>query len=198
MDADTLAHAFEPFFTTKEKDKGTGLGLATVYGIVVQSGGDVLVTSEPGAGATFRVLLPAATYAKDDEPEEQASAASDGNGEGTILLVEDEDTIRRLVTEVLSRSGYTVLDAPAGDAALELMRSHDGRIDLLLTDVVMPGMSGPDLARTATGEQPSLRVLFTSGYANDRDGLVGGPDVAFIGKPFSPQALVAKVREVLG
>jgi PAS domain S-box-containing protein len=196
MDAETLSHAFEPFFTTKEKDKGTGLGLATVYGIVAQSGGEVLVSSEPGAGTTFRVLLPAAVCPADDEPEQQATAPTDSTGMETILLVEDEDTIRRLVAEVLGRSGYTVLDAPAGDAALEVLRSHGGRIDLLLTDVVMPGMSGPDLARVATVERPSLRVLFTSGYTNEPDEVLGEA-AAFIGKPFSPQALVAKVREVL-
>ncbi len=116
-------------------------------------------------------------------------------GAQTILVVEDEDTIRRLVRDVLGRSGYTVLDAPAGDAALELLRANE--VDLLLTDVVMPGMSGPDLARMAVAERPSLRVLFTSGYTNEPEELLAEPDAAFIGKPFSPQSLVAKVREVL-
>ena len=195
MDNDTLAHVFEPFFTTKTKDEGTGLGLATVYGIVAQSGGDVLVTSEPGAGSTFRVLLPLSRGAvtAPAEPAEEPVA----RGAETILLVEDEEMIRRLVRDVLTRNGYTVYDAPAGAPALELLRGHEGEIDLLLTDVVMPGMSGPTLARIAMDERPSLRVLFTSGYTNEPEQVVGAPDSAFLGKPFSPQALVAKVREVL-
>jgi two-component system, cell cycle sensor histidine kinase and response regulator CckA len=194
MDPDTLTHLFEPFYTTKEKGKGTGLGLATVYGIVAQSGGDVLVESELEHGSSFRVLLPLAAA-----PVAQDAALAQPQltlqGAETILLVEDEDTIRRLVRDVLGRSGYTVLDAPAGDPALELLRANE--VDLLLTDVVMPGMSGPDLARIATGERPSIRVLFTSGYTNEPDELLADPDAAFIGKPFSPQSLVAKVREVL-
>ena len=195
MDAETLSHIFEPFFTTKSKDEGTGLGLATVYGIVTQSGGDVLVTSEPDAGSTFRVLLPlcGGAVTTPDEPAPEPVS----RGAETILLVEDEEMIRRLVRDVLTRSGYTVYDAPAGAAALELLRSHDGEIDLLLTDVVMPGMSGPTLARLATDERPSLRVLFTSGYTNEPEEIVDAPDSAFLGKPFSPHELVAKVREVL-
>jgi two-component system, cell cycle sensor histidine kinase and response regulator CckA len=195
MDTDTLSHVFEPFFTTKSKDEGTGLGLATVYGIVAQSGGDVLVSSAPDAGSIFRVLLPLSEGAVTApvEPVEEPAAP----GAETILLVEDEEMIRRLVRDVLTRSGYTVYDAPAGAPALELLRSHDGEIDLLLTDVVMPGMSGPALARIATDERPSLRVLFTSGYTNEPEQIVGALDSAFLGKPFSPQALVAKVREVL-
>jgi two-component system, cell cycle sensor histidine kinase and response regulator CckA len=195
MDTDTLSHVFEPFFTTKSKDEGTGLGLATVYGIVAQSGGDVLVSSAPDAGSIFRVLLPLSEGAvtAPAEPVEEPAAP----GAETILLVEDEEMIRRLVRDVLTRSGYTVYDAPAGAPALELLRNHDGEIDLLLTDVVMPGMSGPALARIATDERPSLRVLFTSGYTNEPEQIVGALDSAFLGKPFSPQALVAKVREVL-
>jgi two-component system, cell cycle sensor histidine kinase and response regulator CckA len=195
MDTDTLSHVFEPFFTTKSKDEGTGLGLATVYGIVAQSGGDVLVSSAPDAGSIFRVLLPLSEGAvtAPAEPVEEPAAP----GAETILLVEDEEMIRRIVRDVLTRSGYTVYDAPAGAPALELLRSHDGEIDLLLTDVVMPGMSGPALARIATDERPSLRVLFTSGYTNEPEQIVGALDSAFLGKPFSPQALVAKVREVL-
>ncbi|HWN20364.1 MAG TPA: PAS domain S-box protein [Gaiellaceae bacterium] len=195
MDADTLEHVFEPFFTTKSKDEGTGLGLATVYGIVAQSGGDVLVSSAPGIGSTFRVLLPlsAGVVAAPAEPAEALAAS----GAETILLVEDEEMIRRLVRDVLTRSGYTVYDAPAGAPALELLRSHDGEIDLLLTDVVMPGMSGPTLAKIATEERPSLRVLFTSGYTNEPEEIVDAPDSAFLAKPFSPHELVAKVREVL-
>ena len=195
MDADTLSHVFEPFFTTKSKDQGTGLGLSTVYGIVAQSGGDVLVESEPGSGATFRVLLPlceGAVAAAEERPE-----APEAGGAETILLVEDEDMIRKLARDVLTRSGYTVYDAPTGARALEVLRGHEGEIDLLLTDVVMPGMSGPALARVAAGERPSLRVLFTSGYTNEPEAIVDDPDSGFLGKPFTPQELVAKVREVL-
>jgi two-component system, cell cycle sensor histidine kinase and response regulator CckA len=195
MDADTLTHVFEPFFTTKSKDEGTGLGLATVYGIVAQSGGDVLVSSEPGAGSTFRVLLPLSAGAVPAAPEPTDVPAS--RGAETILLVEDEEMIRRLVRDVLARSGYTVYDAPAGAPALELLRSHGDEIDLLLTDVVMPGMSGPTLAKIATDERPALRVLFTSGYTNEPEEIVDAPDSAFLAKPFSPHELVAKVREVL-
>jgi two-component system, cell cycle sensor histidine kinase and response regulator CckA len=197
MPAETLAHLFEPFYTTKSKDGGTGLGLATVYGIVAQSSGEITVDSEPGHGATFRVFLPAVPAPVPSEPSSELPAWAIEPAEETILLVEDEDTIRRLVAEVLSRSGYTVLDAPAGDAALELLNAHGDRIDLLLTDIVMPGMSGADLARAATLARPSLRVLFTSGYTSDPEEVLAGVSAAFIGKPFSPQALVAKVREIL-
>ena len=194
MDADTLSHLFEPFFTTKDTSRGSGLGLATVYGIVAQSGGEVLVVSVLGEGSSFRVLLPLAT--------QQASVAdvvvapsTVTSGTETVLLVEDEDTIRPLVDEVLSRSGYTVLTAPAAAEAIALLRTNS--VDLLLTDVVMPGMSGPDLARIATAERPDLRVLFTSGYTTEPDEVLTGANAAFIGKPFSPKTLVAKVREVL-
>ena len=194
MDSDTLAHLFEPFYTTKDKGKGTGLGLATVYGIVAQSGGEVRVESELDSGSRFSVLLPLAPAPEPvtEAPAEPQLALS---GAETILLVEDEDTIRRLVRDVLGRSGYTVLDAPEGESALELLRANE--VDLLLTDVVMPGMSGPELARLATTERPSLRVLFTSGYTNEPEEILAGPGAAFIGKPFSPKSLVAKVREVL-
>ena len=195
MDADTISHIFEPFFTTKEAGKGTGLGLATVYGIVTQSGGQISVTSEPGSGSRFRVTLPLCVdEAPAGEHEEEPSAP---DGSEHVLLAEDEETIRRLVTEVLTRNGYRVVAASTGDEALELLEQHGSSIDLLLTDVVMPGMSGPDLARAAQLRNPALRVLYTSGYASEPDEAFEDPDVEFIGKPFSPQALVAKVRDVL-
>jgi PAS domain S-box-containing protein len=196
MDPETIAHAFEPFFTTKDAGKGTGLGLATVYGIVTQSGGTITIASEPGQGATFRALFPqtsedaTAPIEREDRPDERT-------GTEGVLLAEDEETIRRLVAEVLSRSGYKVFAASNGDEALRLLEEHGDEIDLLLTDVVMPGMSGPDLARAAVRLRPSLRVLFTSGYTSEPDEAFDDPDVEFIGKPFSPQALVAKVRGVL-
>ncbi len=196
MDSETIAHCFEPFFSTKDPGKGTGLGLATVYGIVTQSGGQVSVTSEPGEGSTFRVVLPLSAddptvpVERDDRPEERT-------GTEGVLLVEDEEMIRRLVREVLSRTGYQVFAAANGDEALRLLEDNGDEINLLLTDVVMPGMSGPDLVRAASRLKPSLRVLFTSGYTSEPDEAFDDPDVAFIGKPFSPQALVAKVRDVL-
>jgi PAS domain S-box-containing protein len=196
IDAETLPHVFEPFFTTKEPGRGTGLGLATVYGIVTQAGGEVAVTSEPGAGAVFRVVLPRMEEAADG-PLEHSENGGERRGTETVLVAEDEETIRRLVTQVLSRSGYRVHAAATGDEALAVLERRRGEVDLLLTDVVMPGMSGPDLARAASAANPDLRVLFTSGYASEPDEAFEDPDVDFIGKPFSPQALVAKVREVL-
>ena len=195
MDADTIPHVFEPFFTTKA-GKGTGLGLATVYGIVKQSGGGISVTSEPGEGSTFRVVLPLSV---DDEPVpvERPERLAERNGTEGVLLAEDEETIRALVREVLTRSGYKVFAAPNGDEAIRLLEQHVGEIDLLLTDVVMPGMRGPDLARAAASLSPNLRVLYTSGYASEPDEAFEDPDVAFIGKPFSPKELVSKVRDVL-
>ena len=196
MDPETIAHAFEPFFSTKGPGKGTGLGLATVYGIVTQSGGQVSVISQPGEGSTFRVVLP---LSADDAtvPVEREERPEERTGTEGVLLVEDEETIRRLVREVLSRSGYKVFAAANGDEALRVLEENSGEIDLLLTDVVMPGMSGPDLARAASLLEPSLRVLFTSGYTSEPDEAFEDLDVEFIGKPFSPQALVAKVRDVL-
>ena len=195
MDAETITHVFEPFFTTKA-GKGTGLGLATVYGIVKQSGGGISVTSEPGEGSTFRVVLPL-SVADEPVPVERPERPAERNGTEGVLLAEDEETIRSLVGEVLTRSGYKVFAAPNGDEAILLLEQHVDEIDLLLTDVVMPGMRGPDLARAAALLSPNLRVLYTSGYASEPDEAFEDPDVAFIGKPFSPKELVSKVRDVL-
>ena len=194
MDAETLAHVFEPFFTTKDVSKGSGLGLSTVYGIVAQSGGEVLVDSTPGEGSCFRILLPVAKQPAADVAAAPAPA-NETDGTETILLVEDEETIRRLLSDALSQSGYAVLAASAAAEAIELLRAND--VDLLVSDVVMSGMSGPDLARIATTERPDLRVLLMSGYTHAPDELLTGPDAAFIGKPFSPKTFVAKVRELL-
>jgi CheY-like chemotaxis protein len=198
MDAATQARIFEPFFTTKEPGKGTGLGLATVYGIVKQSGGHLWVYSEPGRGATFKVYLPRV------EPAAQASASGAAvptalRGAETILLVEDEEEIRALSREILEGYGYTLLVARDAAEALLIAERHLGPIHLLVTDVVMPKMSGRDLAKSLGPTRPETRVLYASGYTDSaivRHGVLG-EGIDFIQKPFSPEALGRKVREVL-
>ncbi len=197
MDAETRRHIFEPFFTTKEKGKGTGLGLATVYGIVRQAGGDVEVVSAPGQGARFTVLLPRAEL---DEAE-ALSGVEDVpvHGSETVLLVEDEAAVRRLAERILGRHGYKILSAKSAEDALTVAHDYPGPIHLLLTDVIMTGDSGAKLARRLGPERPEMRVLFVSGYT---DGAIAhhgvlDPGVAFLQKPFTPDALTTKVREVL-
>jgi two-component system cell cycle sensor histidine kinase/response regulator CckA len=197
MDAGTQAQVFEPFFTTKPVGEGTGLGLATVYGTVKQSGGDVTVTSMLGRGATFRVLLPLADAPAEPVPETTTDTAPDGTE--TILLAEDEDIVRALVRELLEARGYAVLEAAHPEEALELARAHAEPLDLLLTDVVMPGMSGQALAKQVAVLRPDLPVLYTSAYTNGRiaDRLGADGEVNFIQKPFSAEELATKVRAVL-
>ena len=196
MSAEVKAHLFEPFFTTKDVGKGTGLGLATVYGIVHQSDGLIAVDSELGRGTRFRIFLPRA-----EAPAAEASAATPetaASGSGTVLLVEDEAGVRHLARDVLSRYGYRVLEAANGGEALRLAAAHDGPIDLLLTDVVMPGMSGAELAEQFRTVRPAARVLYASGYADDaviRHGVTDG--VPFLQKPFEPDDLVRRVRELI-
>ena len=199
MDAATMARAFEPFFTTKERGKGTGLGLASVYGIVRQSGGHIGLTSAPGAGTTFRIHLPRVEAAVDAAHEAPAVAAP-AAGTETILVAEDEQMVRVLVRKVLEQAGYTVLLAGGGSEALQLAERHTGPIHLLVTDVVMPGMSGRELARQLVTKRAGTKVLFLSGYADDavaRHGVLE-PGTAFMQKPFTPSALARRVREVLG
>ncbi len=197
MGTDVLAHIFEPFYTTKESSKGTGLGLATVYGIVQQSGGCIHVRSEPGQGARFDIHLPVV-----DEPAGETvtrSAPVETTGHETILLVEDDEQVRRLVAQSLRKQGYTVLPATDGLNALEVLADGDARIDLLLTDVMMPNLSGAELARRIGARFPSVKVLFMSGYTDDavlRHGLIE-ERVAFIQKPYTPSQLARKIREVL-
>jgi CheY-like chemotaxis protein len=198
MDAETISQIYEPFFTTKEEGRGTGLGLATVFGIVKQSGGDIVVESIPGQGTTFRVFLPRAHASVDriepDGPSTEAPQSSE-----TILLVEDEVLVRGLERKLLEQRGYTVLEAESVGHALELARDHDGVIDLLLTDVVMPELSGRELAQRLTLVRPEMRILYTSGYAADAISHHGvlEPGIAFLPKPLTATSLAQKVREVL-
>ncbi len=198
MDAETRSHLFEPFFTTKEVGKGTGLGLATVYGIVTQSGGTVSVYSEPGRGTTFKLYLPRVEDAA-GRPVPAGLPAPPVKGSETILVVEDEKAVRSLACEVLKRNGYTVLEARHGDEALAVSDRHEGRIALMLTDMVMPGKRGPDVARQLAAVRPDMKVLYMSGYADSGIVHQGVLDAgtAFLAKPFTPTALARKVREVL-
>ncbi len=196
MDAHTRAHLFEPFFTTKDVGKGTGLGLATVYGIIKQFGGYIWVHSEPGQGATFKIHLPCGEEVADELP---APAVRPPRGSETVLIVEDEESVRSLAQKVLRSEGYTVLDACAGPEALGVRASYTGRIHLLLTDVIMPGMSGRELAEQLIPLDYSMRVLYMSGYTDDamlRRGVLE-KGTAYIQKPFTPDALARRVREVL-
>jgi signal transduction histidine kinase/ActR/RegA family two-component response regulator len=198
IDEQTIAHIFEPFFTTKQLGQGTGLGLSMVYGIVKQSGGSIWVYSEKNCGTTFKVYLPRADEAA--QPIALSSApAKIAAGNETILLVEDDPMVRELSAEVLERKGYEVLEAATPALAIEVCVRRTGTIQLLLTDVVMPGMNGGELARRVQQLRPDIRVLFMSGYTDNavlhtgelRSGL------AFIQKPFTPSALAKKVREIL-
>ncbi len=198
MDKQTLTRIFEPFFTTKEQGKGTGLGLATVYGIIKQSGGDITVYSEPGQGTTFSIYLPATEENSDTSlPAHQNQSLTRHRSE-TILLVEDNDLVRNIVHDVLQTEGYTILETDSGAEALLIARQEQGKIDLLLTDVVMPEMSGGELAEQLQALYPQIKVLFMSGYTDVvvRQKLLSA-EIEFISKPFSPGSLAEKVHQVL-
>jgi two-component system cell cycle sensor histidine kinase/response regulator CckA len=197
MRPEALAHLYEPFFTTKEGGKGTGLGLSTVYGIVRQSGGSISCASEPGQGTTFVVSLPRVAVAV-ARREVRIQARQDGGSE-TVLLVEDEERVRQIATEVLERVGYRVLPEASAAAALARARAHRGRIELLLTDVVLPDMNGRELAERVRAARPDSRVLYTSGYTDEINILTSqtGPGTLFLPKPYDPPALLRCVREVL-
>ena len=198
MDAATQEHIFEPFFTTKQVGKGTGLGLSMVYGIVKQSGGDIMVYSEPGHGSTFKIYLPRVDE-QVQKPKWNGDREERSLGTETILLVEDEEVVRRLVSDILTENGYTVLDAENGKAALAICKVRQEHIDMLLTDVIMPGMGGTELKQAVVEIRPEIKVLFMSGYTDDSIANRGifDADTAFIEKPFTPDALARKVREVL-
>jgi CheY-like chemotaxis protein len=197
MDAEMQAHIFEPFFTTKETGKGTGLGLATVLGIVEQSGGAIRCHSEPGRGTTFKIFLPAVEALKSGGgPAGGLTKASKGSE--VILVVEDEDAVRKLARMVLETSGYAVLEARNGREGLAVCEAHQGTIDLLVTDVVMPELGGRELAQGALKLRPGIKVVFLSGHTQDvilKEGV--GKGTAFLRKPFSPVELMQKVRETL-
>jgi CheY-like chemotaxis protein len=198
MDGGTQERIFEPFFTTKDVGKGTGLGLAMVYGIVKQSGGHITVESEPDRGSRLTVFLPRVA---DPAPAPLAAepAATPLTGDETILLVEDEPDVRALARQILSARGYLVLEAADAQSALALCDQHPGPIDLMLTDVVMPRMSGWQLARALAGRRPATKVLFMSGYPRSQilRNPTAGADFELLSKPFSPSSLAGRVREAL-
>jgi two-component system, cell cycle sensor histidine kinase and response regulator CckA len=198
MNEETQSHLFEPFFTTKNPGRGTGLGLATAYGIIRQSGGAIRIVSQEGRGTTARIYLPPA---QTNAPADESATANAGpvTGVEAILVVEDEARVRKLIVDVLTARGYRVLEATRGEDALRISRAHKGEIDLAVVDVVMPEISGPDLVRQLTPQRPDLRVLYISGYTDEAIVHHGIPEsgTAFLQKPFLPDALARKVREVL-
>jgi CheY-like chemotaxis protein len=197
MTAEVQSHIFEPFFTTKERSQGTGLGLSTVYGIVTQNGGYISVESEPGRGAAFQIYLPEAPGEEAEEPPLPVSEAC--RGTETVLVLEDEEEVRRLSAEILRRHGYTVLEAKDAGEALAVSGRTTEPIHLLLTDVVLPQVSGTELAERIGKAHPETKVLFMSGYTEDALARQGAnvSGTAFLNKPFSPVDLARKIREVL-
>lgn len=199
MDEETRAHIFEPFFTTKENGKGTGLGLSTVYGIIKQSNGNIWVYSEPGKGSTFKVYLPRLDDDSKDPGLASPAPGTTTRGTETILLVEDEASVRKTAKRILAAQGYSVIEAENGEKAIRCYNDHDGPIHILVTDVIMPGMSGKDVADKLLASTPSLKVLYVSGYTDNAISHHGVLDqnTHFIQKPFTSESLAGKVREVL-
>jgi signal transduction histidine kinase len=199
MDAETMSHIFEPFFTTKGPGKGTGLGLATVYGIVRQTGGGISVESEPGKGTTFQIYLPQESRPVEITRTLPAPVEKSKNFE-TVLVVEDEDIVRELVCEVLEDQGYNVICAPDGIEALRVAEDYEGEIHLLVTDVIMPHMNGHELAGKLSESRPDMKILYVSGYSDNDIGDHGmlDPRYELLQKPFTPQTLARKIRDVIG
>jgi two-component system cell cycle sensor histidine kinase/response regulator CckA len=198
-----LNKIFEPFYTTKPVGEGTGLGLSTAYGIIKQTGGFIFADSPPGQGAIFTIYLPAYERTEAPEapeaPEPEVRRSRDLTGRGVVLLVEDEDPVRSFAARALQLRGYTVVEASSGEAALELLKDADLRIDLMLSDVIMPGLDGPAWVREALKARPGTKIIFMSGYAEDA--FIGGdsgiPDSAFLPKPFTLNELTQKVKDHL-
>jgi CheY-like chemotaxis protein len=198
MTEDVLGRVFEPFFTTKPKGEGSGLGLATVYGIVAQSGGYLRVSSELGVGTTFAVLLPATDQATDVRDRPKTPRPSDDR-RGTILVVEDEQALRDVIIRLLARNGFEVLAAGSGAEAVDIAANHPGPIQVLLTDLIMPRMLGKEVAERVVALRPTTRVLYMSGFAQPFLSAQGNldPDVSLLEKPFSESSLIAKLLEVI-
>jgi two-component system, cell cycle sensor histidine kinase and response regulator CckA len=205
MDAETVARAFEPFFTTKEAGKGTGLGLAMVYGIVKQSGGDIRVITEPGRGTTFKIYFPRLESGVEATVESPPfMLRPSGHGSETLLVLEDETALRSLIRQVLVHRGYTVLDTGDPSEAIRICEQRGATIDLLITDVIMPKMSGPQVVERVIKLCPEMRILYTSGYTaralaelGTGPTSPGQPGISFFAKPFTPESLADKVREML-
>jgi CheY-like chemotaxis protein len=196
MDADTVSHIFEPFFTTKDAGKGTGLGLATVYGIVKGNSGDIWVYSELGVGTVFKIYLPLTTEAVQEQVSEKIT--EHGAGGETILLVEDSGALRELTKVILMRDGYNILEAEDGVAALEVSRSFQGKIHLVLTDVVMPRMRGPELAKQIVRQRPEIAIVFLSGYTEDAISQSDGiSQFILVEKPYTAEVLLTSIRRAL-
>jgi two-component system cell cycle sensor histidine kinase/response regulator CckA len=204
MTEEVMAKMFEPFFTTREVGKGTGLGLSTVYGIVKQTGGYVFADSAVGKGTTFRVYLPRHIVESEEEiaqpREKKKESARDLTGSGRVLLVEDEDVVRNFAARALSRQGYEVLEAATGVEALEVVAREKGKIDIVVSDVIMPEMDGPTLLKELRKTNPGLKFIFVSGYPDDafKKSLDDNEAYAFLPKPFTLPQLAAKVKEQLG
>jgi len=198
MDETTKAHLFEPFFTTKAKGKGTGLGLSTIYGIVNQSNGFIWVYSEPGKGTTFKIYFPRAEDAV-FAVAAKSKSEPEAMGTETVLVVEDEASVRALACRILKDRGYTILEASNAKEALVIAREFEGVIHLVLTDVVMPDMTGKELVFRLKSSRPDIKVLYASGYTDNsivHQGILD-PEVAFLPKPFAVKSLISKVREVI-
>jgi two-component system cell cycle sensor histidine kinase/response regulator CckA len=199
MDAATAARVFEPFFTTKDLGKGTGLGLAMAYGIVKQSGGDIRVFTELGRGTVFKIYLPRVKQIMDAHVEPAPFSLHLFQGTETILVLEDEDALRALIRQVLSRAGHTVLDTGDPEEAIQLCERHPGQISLFITDMVLPKMSGPQVVERVSPLRPAMRIMYTSGYpgnAHIPDRVIRN-GTTFVEKPFTPDTLVRKVRAIL-